>query len=81
MSTIEEGKTYDFEVIAVTRNDYKSTSTKLTITIPPYTKIRVVSMSLVVSVIIITVVLVAGYYAKTKWCRIYEKQTNPPAKS
>lgn len=80
VSNMEEGKTYDFQVIAVTYNDYKATSAKVTITIPPYTKIRVVSMSLVVAVIIITVVVVAVYYAKIKWCKIYEKQTNSPAK-
>lgn len=72
VSELEEGYEYHFEVLAMSVSDFFSTSEKITLQVPPYKKVRAVSIGLVIGVLFIGFVLGGVFYYRRKLRKTYE---------
>ncbi|KAB0799512.1 hypothetical protein PPYR_07392 [Photinus pyralis] len=76
VSNLEEGTSYDFEVVAVAVDEYQAASPRVAYPVPAYKKIKILTISLVVLVICIVLAVALVYYIKSKWCKRYSKSNS-----
>lgn len=76
VTNLQEGLSYDFQVTAVTVDEYEAVGPKITYTVPAYKKIKVLSMSLIAAVAFVIIMVAVIYYIKLKWCQTYSSKSN-----
>ncbi|XP_017772996.1 PREDICTED: protein borderless isoform X2 [Nicrophorus vespilloides] len=71
VSDLEEGNDYHFEVLAMAFDEYQAASDKFAITVPSYSRIKAISIGLLVVCLVVAALGVAAFYLKkTYWNKL-----------
>lgn len=65
---LEEGFDYTFQVIAMSYSDYQIGSDRISFKVPPYRRIRSVSIGLVTGIAFVAVIVLGVYFVRKKFC-------------
>ncbi|GJQ65536.1 hypothetical protein Trydic_g7637 [Trypoxylus dichotomus] len=68
ISDLEEGFDYTFQIVAMSFSDYQIGSERVPFKVPPYRKIRSVSIGLITGIAFVAVVVLGVYFVKKKFC-------------
>jgi hypothetical protein len=74
--SLEEDKTYYFEVLAVSHNDYQAASAKYMLHVPGYRQIRAIAVGVAVGVAFLLVAAGGSWYVR----QLYIKRLQQEAK-
>lgn len=73
VNDLEEGFDYQFQLVAMSYQDYQVESEKLPFQVPPYRRIRSVSIGLITGIAFVALIILAVYFVKKKLCNTYSE--------
>lgn len=69
MTDLEEDELYTFQVLAMSTTDYQAASHKVEVRVPPYTRIRAVTIGVAAALLVCAVSIAVLIYARRKCIR------------